>query len=469
VGAHNVKRGFWASALQLSIYSTTIFIGLLTFADPTVPVQDLKRETLTSNAPVSQPPLDLKSAVQTALNNNNAIKQARAKVEQDRWDTSTVRAQLYPNLNFVASAADKKDQGNNGQALFGGNPYHQYAGNFQLVQPLFAYGSLSAVRNADYNTKLNELDLEISERTLTQNVIQSFYQVLLNQRLLEILERQLAVDNESLATANSRLRTGRGQLLDVLTVKTQIALLKPQIESAHNQLESAGAQLATYLAEEGKYELRLKGALRGLRLADLQKRLDYKNARLPELERVRMQREQLQEQKDMAYGKHLPNVQLLGNYGSQTYVASQLTDASANGWSLMLQLTVPLFSGFQSIDERRSFGEQDRQLGYSGQDLENTLALNQVQSLKSLQSAGASLVSAEEAAKLADQEIAEVRRQYRLGTIDFVQFLTVEQSALQAYSSLDTIKYNNIIAFSQYFVATGQPLSILIDALQEAK
>jgi outer membrane protein len=456
--------------LNISIFSMMIFFSVTTWAaDPMVAPQDLKRQSLTESPPTSQPPLDLKSAVKTALENNNALKQSRAKVEQDRWDTATVRSQLFPNLNFVASKQERKDAVASEQPLFGGNPYNQYNAGFNLVQPLFAYGSLSAIRAADYTTKLNALDLEIAERTLTQQVIQAFYQVLLNQRLLEILERQQAVDNESLTTANSRFRTGRGQLLDVLTVKTQIALLKPQIESAHNALESAGAQLATYLAEPNKYELRLKGALRGLRLAELQKRLNFKDARLPELERVRQSREQLQELKDVSFGKHMPNLQLLGTYGSLAYTGSQLGDAPTDSWSIMLQLTVPLFSGFQSVDERRSFGEQDRQLDYQGLDLENTLALNQVQSLKSLQSAGASLVSAEEAAKLADQSIAEVRRQYRLGTIDFVQFLTVEQSALQAYSSLDTIKFNNIVAFTQYFVATGQPLSILVDSLQQEK
>jgi outer membrane protein TolC len=255
----------------------------------------------------------------------------------------------------------------------------------------------------------------------------------------------------------------------VLTVKTEIALLKPQIEDAHNQLESAGAELASLLAETGKYELKLKGSLRGLIFQELQKRMHIKEARLPELERVRVAREQLAEMKDTAFGKHLPNLQLLGDYGTNSYTKADFNNSYTRDWSLMLQLTVPLFSGFQSIDERRSFVEQDKEFDFQGRNLENTLALAQVQSLKALQSAGASLVSAEEAAKLSDQSMVEVRRQYRLGTIDFIQFLTVEKNALQAYSSLDTIKYNNIVAYSKYFVATGQPLSILVDTLQENK
>ena len=469
-----MRRGSKAQLRQFILIIISIF-GFSAFARttettvPVVPQQDMKRDTLTAQPPVSQPPLDLREAVAKAMDNNNAIKQARAGVEAAKWDTATVRSQLFPNLSFVGDAGNKKDSVGelSTDGKFGGHIYHQYTGNLNLTQPLFAWGALSAIRAKDFQTKANELDLEIQERTLTSNVIQTFYQVLLNQRLLEILEREMAVLNESLNTANSRLRTGRGQLLDVLTAKTQIALLKPQIESAHNALETSGAQLATYLAEPGKYELRLKGSMRGIRLADVQRKLNFKDARLPELEKVRVLREQLSENEDVTLGTHLPNVQLKGTYGSQTNAFRQLNDDWSIGWSLMVELTVPIFSGFQSIDQRRSFAEQDRGLDYQGRDLENTLALNQVSSLKTLQSKGASLVSAEDAAKLADQEIAEVRRQYRLGTIDFVQFLTIQNTALQAYSTLDQTKFDNIVAFTNYFVATGQPLSVLIDTLEE--
>lgn len=430
--------------------------------------EDMKRQTLTASPPTSQPPLDLRTAVQRAVDNNHSIQKAKALIEQHGYDKNAKRAVLFPSLNFEGSEAEQKDSvSSSGSAAFGGSAYNQYAAALKLSQPLFAFGSLAAIEAANYDTKLSQIDLEIAVRDLTVNVIQYFYKVLVNQRLVELLERQLSVVNESLSTAQKRLHTGRGQLLDVLQVKTEIALLKPQIEDAHNQLESAGAQLATYMAEEGKYELKLKGALKGLTLKDLQKRLNLKGARLPELERVRLLREQLSETRQVVMGKHLPNVALNGEYGSKSYTKGELFSGDARYWSVMLKLTVPLFSGFQSLDERRSLVEQDRQFEYQGRDTENTLALNQVQSLKTLQSTGASLVSAEEAAQLATQAMNEARRNYRLSTIDFLQFLTVEKSALQADSSLDQTKLNNIVAISKYLVATGQPLSILVDTLQE--
>ena len=432
------------------------------------PREDLTRPTLTESPPVSEAPLDLKTAVRKAIDNNNTIQQAKQKVEQAKNDIGTTRALIFPNLSLVGSAGEYKNAVSSGNAAaFGGSAYNQYSADLKLTQPLLYFGSFSAINVADYQIKINEIDLELAVRSLTNNVIQTFYRVLVNQRLVEILERTQAVVNESLSTAQRRLQTGRGQLLDVLQVKTEIALLKPQIEDAHNQLESAGAALATLLAEEGKYELQLRGTLRGLQLKEVQKRMNFKDARLPELERVRLTREQLSQQMNVVEGKHLPYLGLIGDYGTSSFTKSEISSDYSRNWSVVLQLTIPLFSGFQSIYERRGLNAQDRQLEYQGRDLENSLALAQVQSLKALQSAGASLVSSEEAADLADQSMAEARRNFRLATIDFLQFLTVEKSTLQADSSLNQIKYNNIVAFANYFIATGQPLSNLVDMLQE--
>ncbi len=425
--------------------------------------QDVKRQSLTQSPPMSEPPLDLKGAVEKAVRNNNFIRKQREHVEQSRQEMSVTRTKIFPSINLVGTGGSYKNGTSN--ALFDGNIYNQYNIDLKLIQPLLVFGSLAAIRQADDQVKLSEFDVELAERDLVANVIKAFYKVMSNRRLVEILERTQKVVSDTLTTAQSRLRTGRGQLLDVLQVKTEMALLKPQIEDAHNQLESSGAVLATFLAEEGKYELQLKGSLRAVFLKDVQRRLNFKNARLPELEKVRMQREALNETRSVTEGTHLPHLELIGDYVRNSYTKGGLGSDYARSWSVILQLTIPLFSGFQSIYERRSLASQDRQLEYAGRDLENSLALSQVQSLKTLQSAGASLESAEEAASLADQSMAEARRNYRLATIDFLQFLTVEKSTLEADKSLNKIKQDNIEAFANYFVATGQPLNVLVEIL----
>lgn len=415
-------------------------------------------------------PLSLALAVSEALRNNYTVRQAREKLVQTRADTSTARSLLFPNLTLSGGIGEYKGAVENSTSVpFDGNAYNQYTADLKLSQPIFQYGSLSAIRAANDDTKIAELNLEISERTLTNQIIQAFYRVLLNQRLLDILEKTEVIVRQSLATTEHRLHTGRSQLLDVLQVKTQVALLKPQIEEAKNQLQAAGAQLANYVADPAWSGdiLRVKGHLVSLRLADVRPRVDLQHPRLPELELIRIQREQVNERKDVTLGKELPTLNLAADYGSLAYTKSDLTSPYTREWSAQLQLTIPLFSGFSSFYERRSYASQDLQLEFKTHDTENNLALQQIQSLKSLESAEASLQSAQEAAELATQSTGEAQRNYRLATIDSVQFLTVNQSSLAALSSLDNIRYQNIVAMANYFVATGLPLTTLMQILEE--
>jgi outer membrane protein TolC len=76
-------------------------------------------------------------------------------------------------------------------------------------------------------------------------------------------------------------------------------------------------------------------------------------------------------------------------------------------------------------------------------------------------------VSAGNAVKLSEESQKEASRIYRLSQIDFLQFLSVQQAALQAQLSFDALKFQNILAYSNYFVATGQSLNILVDILNK--
>jgi outer membrane protein len=334
---------------------------------------------------------------------------------------------------------------------------------------LFAYGSLSAVRQSDYDRKISLIDVEIAERDLSVKVIQTFYSVILNQKLLEVLNRQLGVLNETLKTSQSRYQTGRGQLLDLLQVKTQMAILKPKIADAQNKFISAGAQLADLMGGHQKTDIVVKGDLVTMPLPKIDSRLNLKDPHLPELERVRLLREQIHEAKDIALGKNLPTLGLIGDYGVQSYTKSDLFSNYSQLWSVGLQLTIPLFSGFSSVYEQRKISSQDYQLEFQSRNLLNDLQFKQIQARKTLESADANLASAEEASKLANDSINEARRNFRLATIDFIVYLNVQNSSLTADSQLYQIKFDNISAVANYFVASGQSISTLVDMLEEKK
>ena len=62
--------------------------------------------------------------------------------------------------------------------------------------------------------------------------------------------------------------------------------------------------------------------------------------------------------------------------------------------------------------------------------------------------------------------MVEARRSYNLGSIDFLQYMQVQQAEFEAISSLNQLKFGAIVAYANYFVASGQPLATLVNALQ---
>lgn len=413
----------------------------------------------------SQETLDLKSVVEIAKKNNPSILLIQERLNQTDAQKTLARAPLFPNISWNLAGIYQKDAIYTGSPRFDGDAYNFYSSDVKLVQTLYQYGAIDAVTEADYDKKIQLKQLEIAERNLTQNVIDSFYRFILNKQTLENLMKNQEIMQRALTTTNQRYNSGRGQMLDILQVKTQLALIQPQVDQAKNQFEIAGQQLANFMGQKEHSGFSIKGQLKALLLKDVQKYIDLKNYVLPEYDVNQLQLDQLSYTRSARLGKEYPTLKLVGDYIYSNYKKPDLFSDYSNAWAIQLQLTIPIFSGLSSFSEKQILESQGSQLKISKRNLENDLSLKQVSSFKNLQSSEASLVSSTQAVKLAEESQAEATRIYRLSQIDFLQFLTVQQAALQAKTSLDSLKYQNIIAYSNYFIATGQPLSILVDIL----
>ncbi len=411
-------------------------------------------------------PLTLHQAVQQALSNNPSLHLASERVVEAHTQIPLARSTLFPTLLLEGTGQNRKDAANSNTVRFDGDPYNQYTLDFKLTQPILTFGIFSGVGAQAKERDLRQLDREINARELTSQLLQSYFQMILNTRLVDTLLRQESIVKESLATAQRRERTGRGQLLDVLQVKTQIALLQSKIADARNQLEISSAQLATLMGTPDIKSITVKNILEAPELAVVDRALVQHPALLPELEQNRISIDEIADKRAVIWGQNLPKLFATADYGYTAYKKSDLLDDSGHAWSVMVTLDIPIFSGLSSLYQRQQLAAQERELYYSRKNIEDQASLQQVSNRKSLETAQASIKSGVDALELAKASSAEANRSYRLATIDFVNFLTVQQSLVEAESSLNQFKYNYLVALVKYFVASGQSLSDLLDLLE---
>jgi outer membrane protein len=414
-------------------------------------------------------PLHLKEAVDIAVHHNPLLKESEERVNQTEDLVPVSRAPLFPNISLSAGGAGKQDATANISKLYNGNIYSAFTSDAHLSQPLIQFGVISAIHSAKKDVDIQKLNAEISERDLTNQVIQGFYQVVLTSRNVDTLLREEKIIQESLKTTEKREQSGRAQLLDVLQIKTQLSLIAAQIIAAKDAVRSAAATLSNLLGDPKAKEVAVIGELDVPGLSIIDANVDLKRSRLPEVEQAKVSLAQIEDQKSVVLGPNLPSLNLSADYMWNSYQRPEYFSGNYSSWVAAVQLVIPIFSGLSSVYQRQALDSQQIQLEYNVANIENQTTLNQVTSRASLEAAQASIVSGEEALKLATASLNEANRLYRIANIDLLQFLTVQQAYVQAQQTLDATKFNYIAALGNYYVSSGQSLGGLLDLLDKVK
>lgn len=415
----------------------------------------------------SVPLLTVSKAVSTALEKNPLFLGSKEAINQANAQVPFVRSALMPNLTYFTSAGSKQDATAN-TPKFDGHAYNIYESDLRLTQPIFAYGSLSAISAAKKDVQLSQVNSQLSRRNLISIVVLSYYGVVLASRNFDTLLRQQKIVNESLAIAQRRYKIGRGQLLDVLQVKTQLALLASQVASARNQIEIATASLASYLSEPQASKFRIKNTMNVPEIKKIDQTVHPAKGEILELERNRLALEKIEDQKSVLLGQSLPSLSLTADYFYNSNKAPDLYSGSSSSWQAQAVLTIPLFSGLSSVYQRRAIVSQRAQLELEKNHLQNQTDLLQITSRKSLETAMQTIISGDEALILAQASFDQAKKNYQFATIDFLQYLSVQKDFVLAEQSSSAYKYNYIAALADYYTAHGQDMNSLVEVMEEA-
>jgi outer membrane protein len=412
-------------------------------------------------------PLTVQEAVKEALDQNPDVRIARDALTQSRANTSFAISKALPALNAQVNANYLKSSSASTNPPFGGNPYNQYTALLALTQPLYDGAIWAGYKYSQKDEAIKSLNLEVAERTLTQQVLEAFYSILFEERQLHILQDTLKVDEETLAVGQRYFKIGRAQKIDVLQLQTQTALLVPQIAQMEDLMRTNAATLAQLLRKLDANSLRIKGALATPDSAWVKEIIKKRKAELPEVVAARETVEQFGYNRDITMAAYWPKLDILGQMQRQAYTKRDLIDGNNTSWSIGLQLNIPLFAGLGSFRQREALAAQEHQLELTETKTADTVSVSQIQTERDLQVAQTTLETSKLAAMYGRESLKEAQRTYRLQTINYLQY----QSSAQAYLTSETgyfqAKYNYIIALAKYFNAIGVPPSELVAKLEE--
>lgn len=377
----------------------------------------------------------LEESFQAALKNSELILEQDELIKQQEQKNTQAWASVLPAIS--SSLTYQRQAALTNSPLSNIFPETQTNWKISATQPLFHglrdYAALRQTRNfidsQTYNRKQQIANLYA-------NVAVCFYQILSLKEEVALLKKEIELSQNRLKEIKNYNQIGKTKESDVLTLESSILSLESQIESLNYQLKSQ-QELYSYLTLYDENTLLIKEDSWKISIEPL----PYYQKKILDRQDVKTAMEEIKSSEEsvkIAWGLHLPAVDLTGNY----YLYREGTPLRDVNWDVQLTASIPIFQwgGIHSQvkEARASLRIKELRL------LKTKRAAEQeVKTLyHSIQSQMVSVEKLKRALELSRKNISAVNRDLKRGMSTQADLLFAEVSAQQIHRNLIRTEYS---------------------------
>ncbi len=285
---------------------------------------------------------ELQTVIKTALKNNQDLKVAYLNMESARAMFDVKRKELIPTINATTNVI--KQEAPAAFALF--TPKSIYRANLNIsAYELDFFGKLRSAKKSSYETLLSTEEAKnVMEITLITEVANSYIQLLVDQKILDLTTKSLIEQEHKLEIIENRRRNGRAFRIDVILAKTEyenIKVLQNLYQKLADQDKNALMLLMGTFDETNIPQSSIDN------IAFNEDLLEFTPSKTllsrPDIKQAEHLLRSANADIGVARAAFFPSVSLTGNYGYYSRELSSLFDS--NSWSLMPQVNLPIFDG----------------------------------------------------------------------------------------------------------------------------
>ncbi len=406
--------------------------------------------------------LDLRSAINYAVEHNYSILQARERIREQEGLIVEVKALALPNAS-VNSSYTRTDSG-----LLQDRGVDASEDDWRIAlevrQALYAGGGVKAALDAQRlvrESSLLELQSVINDALL--QVRTRFYDVLLAREQITVQEENVRLLTEQLQTARDRFEAGSVSNFDVLRAEVALANARTPLIRVRNQYRIAIDQLRQSLGygepttgsspamPEVVGELAFAPAS-----YELESALSSARINRPDLLRLAKVEEARRAGVTIREANYRPTLDVVGGYQFRKSANSERLKDSLDGWTLGLQSSWAVFDGRRTkgqVVQARSQLEQARL-----QTAERTLGVEVEvrQALSALQEAAELVESARRVVEQAEEAVRLADARYGAGTVTQLEVLQARVALTEARTNQLQANYSHNVALATVRRAIGQ-------------
>ncbi len=395
--------------------------------------------------------LTLDEAVTTALKNHPQVVEARETLLGAEARTGQALSTYYPQINISADW-------NNGRSFFVVKESVLNADvntdALYLKQTIYDFGRTSgAVEASRGNQKAAAESLAITRQDLALRVKSAFYLLLAAEKQVEAVKETVKARDAVFRQAQEFFNQGIRAKVDVARAESNLYAAKTSLIRAENNREIARVELANAMGVPSLRERTLvEPTVASVILPELDQVRREAFANRAELKRLAALKNSATAALKTARSGYLPVLSGTANIG----YADKYFPPGGNVWGVGLNLTVPLFSGFSTVEQEKEAvaalraveAQRNNQLLQIGADVESAWL--------GVREAAARMVSTEKevAASGESESLAEGR--YEEGVGNIIEVTDAQSQALDAKTAHIQADYDYHTALARLDRAVGK-------------
>jgi outer membrane protein TolC len=393
----------------------------------------------------------LESCVQYALKHQPLLQQSAIDEQTTEYSIKSKLADWYPQLNLDYNVQHNFQLPT---SYFNGNYIKQGIDNtssalFSVTQTIFNKDVLLAKRSAVDVRKQSKENTESDKISVAVNVSKAFYNVLLSQKQIELLNDDIKRLETSFKNAYFQYQGGIVDKIDYKRATISLNNSKAQLKSQQELLKSKIAILKNAMgyAADNSFELQYDTtAMVNEVLIDTLQTLNYSN-RIEYQQLVTVKR--LQEA-NLQYYKwnYLPSVSAFGNYNFNYLNTDfgKLYNQNFPNSFMGLKLSFPIFQGNKRIYQTKAAELAIKRVDWDFVQLRNNINTQYTQALTYYKSNLNDYYNLKENLALATEVYNTIQLQYKAGIKTYLEVITAETDLRSAQVNYTNALYNVLAA-----------------------
>jgi len=286
------------------------------------------------------------------------------------------------------------------------------------------------------------------KQTVVLNLISAFYVLAQTQELLDAAESNREILKSYLEITTHYEQIGRSRTMDRLQAQVNYSLSLSDVETDVNNAKAAESNLNRLLGESNDRAVRpdFKARINPIAPLTLDQAFDAGLKNNPTIRSAQITLEQVGYSKNLDLAQDMPSLNLVATDGYKSPDTSTLWNASSNYYSIGLNLTVPIFSGFSSFAKRAVYGEQSYQAERDLQTAKDALRNSLQVALSNMKSAQIQLNLAQTSVKEGREALDIANKSYRQGIASSLDVLNLQNTRYNAEKTFINSEFNYLQA-----------------------